>query len=144
MNYMVTSNHIHLMVLDNGARETIPRSIQLLASRVGQEYNKRKKRKGAFWEASCKQRVDEEIATMNQTRDSKWTESIAVGSERFIDATKNLLGIKEKGRKIIGSGKSYKLREPSAPYGVNFTPENDHLSLQNAYFWADSHWISIG
>ena len=30
--------------------ETIPKSIQLLAGRTGQEYNRRKKRKGAFWE----------------------------------------------------------------------------------------------
>ena len=50
LNYMVTSNHVHLMVSDNGDRERIPRSIQLLASRVGQGYNQRKKRKGAFWE----------------------------------------------------------------------------------------------
>jgi len=29
---------------------------------------------------SCKKRVEEELATGNQSRDSKWTESIAVGS----------------------------------------------------------------
>lgn len=50
LNYMVTSNHIHLLVMDAGKREAIPRSMQLLAGRTGQEYNQRKKRKGAFWE----------------------------------------------------------------------------------------------
>jgi len=51
LNYMITSNHIHLLVVDTGkTEETIPRSIQLIAGRTGQEYNKRKKRKGAFWE----------------------------------------------------------------------------------------------
>jgi len=50
LNYMVTSNHIHLMVSDNGDRDTIPKSIQLIAGRTGQEYNQRKNRKGAFWE----------------------------------------------------------------------------------------------
>lgn len=51
LNYMVTSNHIHLLVLDRGnSRDTIPRSIQLIAGRTGQEYNQRKKRKGAYWE----------------------------------------------------------------------------------------------
>ncbi len=29
LNYMVTSNHIHLLVADEGKRDTIPRSIQL-------------------------------------------------------------------------------------------------------------------
>ena len=47
---MVTYNHIHLLVVDDGAREIIPRSIQLIAGRTGQEYNQRKNRKGAFWE----------------------------------------------------------------------------------------------
>jgi len=50
LNYVVTSNHIHLIVYGKDDSETIPKSIQLLASRTGQEYNQRKKRKGAFWE----------------------------------------------------------------------------------------------
>jgi putative transposase len=40
----------HLLVFDRGEREVIPRSMQLIAGRTGQEYNQRKKRKGAFWE----------------------------------------------------------------------------------------------
>jgi putative transposase len=47
---MLTSNHIHLLVGDDGDRDMIPRSIQLVAGRTGQEYNQRKTRKGAFWE----------------------------------------------------------------------------------------------
>lgn len=50
LNYTVTSNHIHLLVVDDGERETIPKSIQLVAGRTGQEYNERKGRKGAYWE----------------------------------------------------------------------------------------------
>ena len=50
LNYTVTSNHIHLVVRDNGARDVIPKSIQLIAGRTGQEFNLRKKRKGAYWE----------------------------------------------------------------------------------------------
>ena len=38
------------MVSDNGDRDTIPKSIQLIAGRTGKEYNQRKSRKGAFWE----------------------------------------------------------------------------------------------
>ena len=50
LNYMVTSNHVHLLVVDGGDRNTIPRSIQLIPGRTGQEYNQRKNRNGAFWE----------------------------------------------------------------------------------------------
>lgn len=49
LNYIVTSNHIHLLVLDRGKGE-VNASMQLIASRTAQEYNNRKTRRGAFWE----------------------------------------------------------------------------------------------
>ena len=174
LNYMVTSNHVHLLVSDDGERDTIPKSIQLVAGRTGQEYNHRKKRKGAFcedryhataverdehlalcmvyidinmiragvvkhaeqWafcgyneiqnlrkrytimdyprlmavlqmkdlgelEESCKYRVGEAFRAQNGFRESKWTESIAVESGAFIDATKEKLGVKAKGRQVV-------------------------------------------
>jgi len=48
-----------------------------------------------------------------------------------------VIGIKAKGRKIIGSKKGYDLREPAIPYGANLTPENDLLRSQNTYYWND-------
>jgi len=49
LNYMVTCNHIHLLVKDTGSG-VIPRSMQLIAGRTAQEYNQRKGRQGGFWE----------------------------------------------------------------------------------------------
>jgi putative transposase len=49
LNYIATSNHIHLLVQDTGRGE-ISKSMQLVAGRVAQQFNHRKKRKGAFWE----------------------------------------------------------------------------------------------
>ncbi len=49
LNYIATSNHIHLLVMDRGTGE-IAKSMQLIAGRTAQEYNTRKSRKGAFWE----------------------------------------------------------------------------------------------
>ena len=49
LNYIATSNHIHMLVVDTG-EDVIPQSLQLIAGRTAQEYNIRKKRKGAFWE----------------------------------------------------------------------------------------------
>lgn len=49
-NWIVTSNHIHILLFDEAGQEVIPRSMQLIAGRTAQEYNQRKKRKGAFWE----------------------------------------------------------------------------------------------
>ncbi|PHR27749.1 MAG: transposase [Desulfotalea sp.] len=49
LNYIVTSNHTHLLVVDTG-EQVIPKSLQLIAGRTAQEYNVRKNRTGAFWE----------------------------------------------------------------------------------------------
>jgi putative transposase len=50
LNYIVTSNHIHLLVYNDGRRDIISRSMLVVASRTAIEYNKRKNRSGAFWE----------------------------------------------------------------------------------------------
>lgn len=50
LGYTLTSNHIHLLVQDGSCRATIPASMDLIAGRTGQQYNQRKKRRGAFWE----------------------------------------------------------------------------------------------
>jgi putative transposase len=50
--FAVTSNHIHLLVYADGREGVIPRSILLAASRVALEYNRRKRRSGAFWEGN--------------------------------------------------------------------------------------------
>lgn len=49
LNYLATSNHVHLLLKDLGRGEIV-RSMQLVAGRLAQEYNQRKARKGAFWE----------------------------------------------------------------------------------------------
>lgn len=49
LNYMVTSNHVHLLVLAE-KNDNLAASMQLVAGRTAQAYNRRKSRKGAFWE----------------------------------------------------------------------------------------------
>jgi putative transposase len=44
----VTSTHIHLLVKDTGAG-VIAESMQLIAGRTAQEYNRGKGKQGAFW-----------------------------------------------------------------------------------------------
>lgn len=49
LNYIVTRNHVHLLVRDTGDG-VIASSMQLLSARTAQEFNHLKKRRGAFWE----------------------------------------------------------------------------------------------
>ena len=208
LNYAVTSNHVHLLVRDDRRRDVIPKTIQLIAGRTGQEYNQRKNRKGAFWEdryhataveagfhlIQCmiyidlnmvragvvthpsewpfsgyseiqnpRQRyslidygslmdllkiksmdelrdaykgwVDESLERQDRERLPRWTESIAVGSETFVENTKEKLGIRAGGRKVIGGNGACKLREPETSYNRLFAFENSDLNPQNTYYW---------
>ncbi len=48
LNYVVTSNHVHLLVWVRHG-EQLPRAMQFLQGEFAQYYNKRKSREGAFW-----------------------------------------------------------------------------------------------
>ena len=50
LNYIITSNHIHLLVRARGLGEIKNNSMQLVAGRTAREYNQRKGRNGVFWE----------------------------------------------------------------------------------------------
>ena len=216
LNYIVTSNHIHLIVVDDGDRGVIAKSMQLIAGRTGQEYNQRKKRKGAYWEdryhatavesgehllrcmiyvdlnmlragivhhpsewvssgyseIQCPRRkcsliayerlralagfdsydefrvshrnwVTAALDNSGSTRDSMWTQSIAVGSEEFIGRTKEALGISAKGRKVLESGEVFHLREPTVSYNLDFGTKNNDIGGENSYFWNENIDISI-
>ena len=56
--------------------------------------------------------VEEALARPERVRESKWTESIAVGSRDFVDVIKRGLGVKAKGRRISGMDDESALREP--------------------------------
>jgi putative transposase len=212
LNYMVTSNHIHLLVVDDGDRDVISRSIQLVAGRTAREYNQRKRRRGAFWEdryhatavesgehlLQCIVYIDVnmiragsvnhpsewpfggykeiqdprrkcaliaygrlmELAgfdTYNQLRtahrdwvndsleqggsayDSRWTRSIAVGSERFVHRTRKELGARAKGRVVLESEEGFQLRERGVSYLVDSGPKNDDIEAENGYFWNNNY-----
>lgn len=207
LNYVATSNHIHLLVYDN--REgVIPKSIQLAAGRTAQEYNQRKGRKGAFWEdryhatavqddshlIQClvyidlnmvragavahpsdwnfggyteiqqprkryslidrkklmellgipdsdqltfyhSEWIEEALRNGSNIRDEKWTESVAVGSQEFVEAAREKLGARVRGRNICSDGGSSVLKETQTPYTALFIPEKACLRPENSYKW---------
>ena len=215
LNFVVTSNHAHILVLDSGP-DVIANSMQLIAGRTGQEYNERKGRKGAFWEdryhatavekdehlIRCLVYIDlnmvragavshpsewemsgfrelhgaperyrlvdrsalqqicgiwdwekfqeehrmwvESALVQGFQREGCWTESIAVGSAGFIEATKASLGARGRGRRIQSSEGRAVLREGGSPYGGVFASEKGPLSPENAFYWDLNLDISDG
>jgi len=208
LNYMVTSNHTHLLVYDHGHTDVIPKSVQLLAGRIGQEYNLRKKRKGAFWQdryhatavergepllkclvyidlnmvragiidhpskwywcgyneiqnprrknilidyeklrelagynrfdtfqAAHKKWVDSSLASHVNRRESRWSDSIAVGSNSFTTEILSKLGSRAKGRKIVEKGQAFQIREETESYNPLFEGEKGNIAPENALKW---------
>jgi len=210
LNYMVTSNHIHLIVFDKEGGTVIPKSMQLVAGRTAQQYNERKRRKGAFWQdryhatviesgehlARCliyvdlnmvragvvdhpsrwsfggyndiqeprrkckliaydqlrrlldfdtyeqlknahKFWVDEALKDGGSGREERWSQSIAVGSEEFVERIKVELGIRAKGREVREIEGQFELREPGASYKGHFGPQKSDIGTENTYYWND-------
>ena len=58
-----------------------------------------------------KKLMEEILAQDKMERESKWTDSVAIGDRLFVEETKEKLGIKAKGRKIIAGNGEFKIRE---------------------------------
>ena len=208
LGYMITSNHTHLLVIDDGPIDVISKSMQLIAGRTGQEYNQRKRRKGAFWEDryhataiegdehlfrcmvyidmnmvrtgtvshplewefcgyneiqnprkryalinyrkltellhsrsiedfkdTYNRWIEETLRIDRHVRDNKWTQSIAVGGKKFVEMTKDRLGYRAEGRKVVKSQEDYQLREKQTSYMANLGHKKVTLSDDNTYLW---------
>jgi putative transposase len=68
-------------------------------------------------------------------REPLWSESLAVGSEEFVEKTKAKLGIRAAGRKVIETKEQFELREPVLSYMTDFGPKNVNIGPKNTYFW---------
>lgn len=83
-----------------------------------------------------KELVSESLANDNNSRQTKWTESIAVGNKGFIETIKEQLGILASGRKVLETNDGFQLREEVGTYIANSDIKNDDIAPQNTYFWS--------
>ena len=67
-------------------------------------------------------------------RKSLWSESIAIGSEGFIEKIQQQLGLRAKGRTVVSEKEGTALKEASAPYNTLFEGEKSTLRPDNSYF----------
>jgi len=68
-------------------------------------------------------------------RDDRWSESLAVGSEGFVEQVKMELGFRAQHRQVAIADGLYTLREPVPPYGDHFDMENEPLRPNNIVPW---------
>ena len=74
--------------------------------------------------------VDSEMLADNRDKETKWTQSIAVGSRTFIEKMKEPLGFRATGRKVICGNDTFELREAITPYG-----KANNLDSGNTFLW---------
>ena len=79
--------------------------------------------------------MEEYIDNGKNIHDAKWTKSIAVGNRSFVERVKSLMRVLAIGRKSIGTGESYQLREPSVPYSAHFAGKKDDIGPENTLLW---------
>jgi len=118
---VVTSNHIHLLVHDTD-KDLISDSIHLVAGAVGQAYNRRKGRKGAFWEDRYQEiqyRLEGYIDEVD------WSQSIAVGDEGFVENFKSKLLSTGDYRKLESENETFSLKEGNQDYGKHIPSSNE-------------------
>jgi putative transposase len=79
--------------------------------------------------------VEAALSSERLEREDRWTESIAVGSEGFVEQVKGELGFKAQNRKVAMVDGVYTLREPVQPYGHHFDRKNVALRANNTIAW---------
>lgn len=62
---------------------------------------------------------------------------MAVGSEEFVERTKEELGMRAKGREVREMEGQFELREPGASYQGHFGPQKSDIGAENTYSWND-------
>ena len=76
-------------------------------------------------------------ASLKETKPSRrgiWVESVAVGSQGFIDGVKEKLGYRARGRKVEKQESRWMMREEALPYRFGFGHENMVLSAGDYNF----------
>jgi len=77
----------------------------------------------------------EEALQRDQLRNPTWSESIAVGSEAFVEYTKKQLKSRANHHKCQPVTDGYQLKEPGVTYQVHLASDKAQLRMENSYLW---------
>ena len=71
--------------------------------------------------------VEAAVTQLSSVRESRWTESIAVGSENFLTSIKQQMHASARGRRVRSSDAGYELREVVNPYNTISEGKNSDI-----------------
>ncbi len=78
--------------------------------------------------------VEAELQANVGRRKAVWSESIAIGSKKFIKRMQRQLGLRVRGRSIHSEHEGIVLKESPGPYNTLFDGKNSLLRPDNSYF----------
>ncbi|MFW5803161.1 MAG: transposase, partial [Verrucomicrobiota bacterium] len=104
LNYMVTSNHVHLLLAADKAAH-VSTVMQYVSGSIAQDYNRRKERQGSFWSGRYRptliklmgcgswelfrdwygRTLEQQCCPNSHPRQPLWTDAAAVGDEAWIE-----------------------------------------------------------
>jgi len=89
--------------------------------------------------------VEEALRINSHQRETRWTESLAVGNKDFNEKVKKKLGHRARGcrTKASVSGSGMELREHVSDYKAGFDAENSVISENYSFFWGQKHEYSV-
>jgi putative transposase len=79
--------------------------------------------------------IEQGLLGQRGVRDDRWSESIAVGSLRFVESVKSELRSRAMHRAVENAGRAYALREQGEAYNGDFGCKIKSLRPENTFFW---------
>ena len=85
--------------------------------------------------------IEETLRINRHVRDSKWTQRVAVGGKEFVEMTKDRLGYRAEGRKVVKSGEDYQWNDPLK---LHKSEQVDQSAPRGVRGWFQHKFIFIG
>jgi putative transposase len=91
------------------------------------------------FQKSHKELVNESLTNGANSRQPGWSESVAVGSQSFVETIHSKLGFRGKGRKIIEHDIGFQLREEHGIYSAEYEGEKEDIGPLSTFGLCDKY-----
>jgi hypothetical protein len=79
--------------------------------------------------------MDETLANRQNRQEDQWSQTIAVGSTRYVETVKTVLGVSALHREVTPLNSGHTLWEPQTAYTAHFDTKNTGLRAENTVPW---------
>jgi len=77
------------------------------------------------------------LSKLEKTRETQWTEAIAVGDESFVGSIKKQMQALAVGRRVRPTSSGHELKEPTVLYNCDFDSKKIDIGRESIYSWSE-------